>query len=554
MFIHRFGAVVAVTVGLVGATLAMKAEAASACERPSAGSLVTPPPALYSQKGALAVDLDYVSSTDDSGRTLYCFVTRGGQESPTLYVRPGDTLDINLRNLLPPPQNPPDGMVMDSKKVCGDSTMDASSVNMHFHGTNTSPTCHSDEVIHTLVNSGGSFHYHLKFPATEPPGLYWYHPHVHGQSEAAVLGGATGALVVQGIEKLQPAVAGLPERVLVMRDQIVPGLNTPGGKVPSWDLSLNYVPISYPDETPAVIQIKPGRREFWRVVNAGADTISDLVLKYDGVDQPMEIVALDGVATGSQNGTGTGKPVWQKHIVIPPAGRAEFIVTTPTSNVKEALFMSNRVDVGPAGDNDPTRPLAVLKTSQGGNEDGDEKEPMMPLAAANAPPLRQLFDGLDSSKVTATRRLYFSEVFEDNPGKQRVKHNGDDGPIQFYITEFGHKPKLFSPDNAPAIVTTQGAVEEWTIENRTEETHAFHMHQIHFKMEKRDGSLLPPNQQQYLDTVTVPFWRGRGPFPSVTVLMDFRGQVVGDFVYHCHILEHEDGGMMATIRVNPRAQ
>jgi FtsP/CotA-like multicopper oxidase with cupredoxin domain len=544
-----------VTVGLTLAMSAIKAEAATrpVCARPAVGAVVAPPPGLYSQHGNLTVDLDYISSVDDQGRTLYCFVTRGGVESPTLFVNPGDTLDINLRDLLPPPASPTAGMVMDSN-VCGDATMNTSSVNMHFHGTNTSPTCHSDEVIHTLVNSGETFQYHIKFPATEPPGLYWYHPHVHGQAEAAVLGGATGAIVVQGIEKLQPAVAGLPERILVMRDQIVPGQPTPGGKVPSWDLSLNYVPISYPAETPGVIQVKPGRREFWRVVNAGADTISDLVLKYDGVDQPMEVVALDGVPTGSQDGTGRGKAVWMKHIVLAPAARAEFIVTTPTSDVKEAAFVSKRVDVGPAGDNDPTRTMALLQFQKGGTADVDAMASTMPMPAATSTAPAQLFDGLDSAKITTQRRLYFSEVFEDSPDKLRVKHNDDDGPIQFYITEFGHKPKLFSPDNPPAIVTTQGAVEEWTIENRTQEDHAFHIHQIHFKLMDRDGAVLPPSQQQYLDTVVIPYWKGRGPFPSVTVLMDFRGKVTGDFVYHCHILEHEDGGMMAIIRVLPRAQ
>ncbi len=552
MFINRFGVVAGVSAGLFFTTFAMRSEAAPSCARPIAGSVVATPPALYSQHGSLAVDLDYISSVDDQGRTLYCFVTRGGQQSPTFYVKPGDSLDINLRNMLPPPARPMDGMVVDAKKVCGSATMNTASVNMHFHGTNTTPTCHSDEVIHTLVNSGETFQYHVHFPASEPPGLYWYHPHVHGQSEAAVLAGATGAIVVQGIEKLQPAVAGLPERLLVMRDQLVPGNPEPGGKVPSWDLSLNYVPISYPDQTPSVIRVKSGRREFWRFVNAGADTITNLVLKYDGVDQPMQVVALDGVPTGSQDGRGTGKAVWMKHILIGPGGRAEFIITTPTSNVENAVFISNRVDLGRAGDNVPTRTLAVLQPLKGGAEDGGAMA-MIPVPPANTVRPAQLFDGLDSEKVTTQRRLYFSEVFEESRNKPRAKR-GDEGPIQFYITEFGHKPRLFDPANPPAIVTTQGAVEQWTIENRTQEDHVFHIHQIHFKLMDRDYAVLPPEQQQYLDTVVVPHWKGQGPYPSVTVLMDFRGKITGDFVYHCHILEHEDGGMMATIRVLPRAQ
>jgi FtsP/CotA-like multicopper oxidase with cupredoxin domain len=59
-----------------------------------------------------------------------------------------------------------------------------------------------------------------------------------------------------------------------------------------------------------------------------------------------------------------------------------------------------------------------------------------------------------------------------------------------------------------------------------------------------------------LDTIDVPFWDNvknpNGPVPQVRLLMDFRGMDIGEFVYHCHILNHEDQGMMAIIRVNPK--
>ncbi|MEO7026631.1 MAG: multicopper oxidase domain-containing protein [Caulobacteraceae bacterium] len=502
--------------------------------------------------------MTYLSSVDADGRVLYCFVTPDGIESPTLHVRPGDTLNVTLTNgLAAPPAGAPRMEMSVVGRPCGDAVMDASSVNMHFHGTNTSPTCHSDEVIRTLVNSGGTFRYQVKFPSDEPPGLYWYHPHVHGQAEAAVLGGATGAIIVDGLQNIQPEVAGLPERVLVVRDQIVAGQPMPGGRVPSWDLTLDYVPIAFPAEIPAILRVKPGRRELWRVVNASADDILDLRLKYDGLDQQMEVVGLDGVPTGSQDGTGQGKSVWTRRLLIPTAGRAEFIVTTPADSVVQAILVAKRVDVGPAGDNDPTRTLAVLKQAAAASGVGMAELPVMPPVDAPPPPPR--FASLDGAKITAERNLYFSEVFEDSrTGRMPTAphpfgaKSADDGPIQFYITETHHKPVLFSPDNPPAITTTQGAVEAWTIENRTEEVHEFHIHQIHFKLIKRDGVTLPPDQQQYLDTAQIPFWSGHGPWPSITVLMDFRGPVVGDFVYHCHILEHEDGGMMAIIRVNPK--
>jgi FtsP/CotA-like multicopper oxidase with cupredoxin domain len=104
----------------------------------------------------------------------------------------------------------------------------------------------------------------------------------------------------------------------------------------------------------------------------------------------------------------------------------------------------------------------------------------------------------------------------------------------------------------PAIVTTQGAVEDWIVENHSRENHEFHMHQIHFELMERNGKPVPVSERQVIDTVDIPYWTGTGPYPSIKVRMDFRGPTVGDFVYHCHILDHEDGGMMAIIRVLPR--
>ena len=144
-------------------------------------------------------------------------------------------------------------------------------------------------------------------------------------------------------------------------------------------------------------------------------------------------------------------------------------------------------------------------------------------------------------RPTAHRKLYFSEVLSDP--------SDPNSPTNFFITVDGQTPVLFDPSNPPAIITTQGAVEDWTIENRALENHEFHMHQIHFLVLEQNGKSVDTGQ--YLDTVQVPYWSGTGPYPSVKVRMDFRGPVIGDFVYHCHILGHEDSGMMAVIRVLP---
>jgi FtsP/CotA-like multicopper oxidase with cupredoxin domain len=514
------------------------------CPRPAPGSVVAPPPELSSRNGVLNVVFNYFTTVDAQGRTLFCFTTADGSQGPTLHVMPGDTLNVTVTNQVPaPPPGSPTEIVSGPGNQCGDATMTITSLNVHYHGTNTAPQCHSDEVIHTIINSGESFQYSIHFPTDEPPGLYWYHPHVHGIAEAAVQGGASGAIIVGGIANLQPAVAGLPERVLVVRDQPVAGAPSPGGLVPAWDLSLNYVPIPYvatpqPGFVPSVIRMKAGQQEFWRVSNSSADTILDLQLLYDSVEQPLKLVALDGVPVSSQDGTKPGSTLTQTDVLIPPAGRAEFIVTGPSKAVHNAVFQTLNIDTGPAGDNDPTRPLAVIQTSGAAS--------VLPVTeVASAPITGNRFAGLAALTPNTTRTLYFSEVIS-NPADPS-------SPTNFFITVDGATPTLFDPNNPPAITTTQGSVEDWTIQNRSPENHEFHLHQIHFLLLAVNGVPVPLAQQQFYDTIQVPYWTGTGPYPSVKVRADFRGPDIGDFVYHCHILGHEDGGMMATIRVLPAA-
>ena len=527
------------TLALLLTPLGAAAQVSNPCPRFAAGSTVKNPPALFSQNGTLSVSLSYNSETDADGRTLYCFTTPAGTESPTLHVRPGDRLIVKVKNNLPAPTAASAmQMTTNAATTCGATTMDASSVNIHYHGTNTSPTCHQDEVIHTIINSGDTFTYNVAFPSDEPPGLYWYHPHIHGIAEAAVLGGASAAIVVDGIEAIQPAVAGLPQRLLVIRDQNVAGNPTPGGPVPAWDLSLNYVPIAYPALTPAIIKMAPGEKQFWRVVNAGADTILDLQLVYDGAPQKILLVALDGVPVGSQDGTQQGKLISVTHLRLPPASRMEFIVTGPAATVKSAQFLTQEINTGPNGDNDTQRTLATIMPI------GNALASAATVNAKVGKPWRQRFEGLASAPVATRRSLYFSE---------------NANQTQFFITVDGQTPVVFSPDNPPAVTTTQGSVEDWTIQNRALENHEFHFHQIHFMVQSQDHFQINGSQPvqalngQLMDMIEIPFWDGNPahPFPSVTLRMDFRGPDIGDFVYHCHILNHEDQGMMAIIRVLP---
>ena len=101
------------------------------------------------------------------------------------------------------------------------------------------------------------------------------------------------------------------------------------------------------------------------------------------------------------------------------------------------------------------------------------------------------------------------------------------------------------------MIVSNGDVEDWTIENRTRELHAFHIHQLHFLLLQSNGT--PADEPFLRDTVNVQYWDGKSAtYPSVKLRMDFRNpRIAGTFVYHCHLLEHEDGGMMGTIQVTP---
>jgi FtsP/CotA-like multicopper oxidase with cupredoxin domain len=516
------------------------------CARYTTGSTISDPPVLQSQNGTLEVTFGFFTVTDSQGLVRYCYVTNTGLEAPTLVVNPGDNLFIHFTNELPAvaASNMSDNMASMKMTLANDSATGAATTstspacngsmgtnvtNIHFHGTNIAPTCGQDEVIHTLLQPGQSFDYTVQIPSNEPPGLYWYHPHPHGISEGQVQGGASGTLIVEGIQNVDTAVAGLPERTLVIRDQNLPASEANDTNIPAWDLSINYVPVTYPSYTPATIQTNPGQQELWRVVNAAADTILNLQFIVNGTAQTLQVVSIDGypIAGGTSGQTSEN----ETSILLGPGARAEFVVTTPNIG-DQAQLVTGYWNTGPDGDSDPQRPIANVVSQSA-------PVTLRQLPAVGTPENLSLFSGL---VPVGHRNLYFSEVLQDP--------TDPNSPTTFFITEEGQTPAAFTMDQAPNIVVHAGTVEDWTVENRTGEDHIFHIHQLHFQVLAIDGQ--PVNDPTFRDTADVPYWSGSGPYHSVTVRMDFSDpSVIGTFVYHCHILEHEDGGMMGEIQVLP---
>lgn len=551
-----------------GWTLSAQEARRDPCPRPAPGGLVGEPEDLRSKGGILSVELTVHNVKEADGNTRYCYLLPDGSQSPTLRLHPGDLLILKLKNdlaSLDPPAPAGEhmhqhGSAGGKSDPCASGLMTATSTNLHFHGLTVPPVCHQDDVLKTSIQPGDPpFEYRFRIPENQPPGLYWYHPHIHGFSSPQVLGGASGALVIEGIERANPEVAGLPERVFVIRDQNLLNPNAPPNKSepvvpkflidrdgdaanngtgfgkPAKDLSINFVPVPYPDYPPATIEMKPGERQLWRVLNASAVTYLNLALLFERKPQMLGIVAMDGVPINSSPAADTVE--WKDHIGIPPGARVEFIVTGPPAGVT-GLFVTRTVDTGQGGENDPNRALAAVHAKV------DAAEPRSKLEAKPAPLPPATLPWIGSVAPTRVRKFYFSEKLEDpsNPNSATT----------FFITEEGHTPAAFDPSaNMLNIVVKQGDVEDWIIENRSTELHAFHIHQIHFELLEYSGTLV--NEPFLRDTINVPYYNGRAlQYPSVRLRMDFRDpNSVGTFVYHCHLLEHEDGGMMGTIRVEP---
>ncbi len=533
----KMGMLIAGAVALCLATTALGQGLTPGCPaRPMPGTVVQDEPSLFSQNGVLTVDLSLRTSVDPEGYAHYCYDYIGNQivgpqivEAPTLRLNPGDTLVMNLKNDLPSAPGEP---MADSMNVipppgydsdCHGGMITVSTTNVHFHGLNVPPICHQDDVINTLIQPGDPpFQYRIQIPPNDPPGLYWYHPHPHGYATVQVNGGAAGALIIEGMEKLRPEVAGLKERVFVIREQVL----NPTSWIPGpYQMTINFQQAITPAKKAPIIQIKPQEKQFWRVVNASTQLFLALQLSYGGEAQTVELIAMDGVPLKT--------PLYVKTIPLTPAGRAEFVIQGPTSD-QSAVFQTLAQDTGPAGNPNVFQVIANIFTT----DTPDETPHAMPAVIGTSGPQR--FSDLLEQKPTTERHLYFSEAT-----------GGINGPTKYYLTIEGQRPEVFMTNEKPKIVTHIGAVEDWTIENHAQENHDFHIHQIHFLVMEINGK---PVKEPYLgDSITVPYWPGVGPFPRVKLRMDFRDpEIAGTFVYHCHILDHEDGGMMAKIQVDPK--
>jgi suppressor of ftsI len=460
--------------------------------------LLSTPPELHAKHHTLSLTLRAAVGSD--GKNSFYF--DGQPNAPTLRLSPGDQLKITYINDLPARAQETCAIM-----PCMDMT------NLHFHGLTVSPDAPQDDVLGMMAAPGQTLHYTVQIPNDHPPGLYWYHTHPHGESHRQALDGMSGAIVIEGIESYYRSLAGLPERVMVVRGRSIKHDPQSADLKHRVDLSSNVcgAESEEPDEVFTLngsvrpqIEIAPGERQFWRVVNASADRYLDLQLE----GQTFEIVAMDGSPIAQHFPHHRTQSA--DHVLLPPAGRLEAIVTGPAAGAPRRL-VSRCVDTGPDGDPNPAMVLADI----------------VPRSAAASTP-----------KVLASSR---------KPDRKPLDLTAEEmAPPQFVVTFTEDKKgfyingEKFSPDAAPMLRAKVGTYQHWRIVNASGELHPMHIHQVHFlAYAENDKPIADPI---WLDTVNVPYGG------SVDVIMDFTDPVIrGMSVFHCHLLNHEDKGMMAKI-------
>ncbi|MGX1541542.1 multicopper oxidase family protein [Streptomyces adustus] len=441
---------------------------------------------------------------------------------PTLRVRGGQTLRLTHVNGLPP--DPPH---------TGDSHTPhhPNSFNLHTHGMHVSPSGNADNVRRAFAPrtaeeaaAGAAEPQYvttIEVPSDHPAGTYWYHPHLHGSTAEQIVGGMAGVIVVEGDVDEVPEIKAAADIVVCINE-----LKFKDGKVPAFTSGgwVNGVPSTFTvnGTVNPTLTLRPGEVQRWRLVAATAFTALRLqVAGYQG-SLTLHQIAQDGITFDA--------PRARNLLDLAMGNRADILIRGGTAGRYEL-----RADTVP-------EPLMTVVVA------GEPVNPPMRLPAS-LPPGRPFLDEKDIANPGADREVVFhadARVF-DGAFPNAFRMLGTNAtPAAHPDGDLTRDPAygLFDPDYINHTLRL-GTVERWTV--RTDETvpvhsHPFHLHTNHVLLTHRNGKRLDP--PVWHDTIGL---TGGAPGQSATFLVKYE-DFTGDAVAHCHQLQHEDLGMMQTVR------
>lgn len=456
------------------------------------------PDELASSNGKLDVTLTAAETMVPFGNSTRWAMTYNGKVTgPTLRVHPGDHLTVKLVNNL------------------------KQATSLHTHGLHVSPEQDNPFI---MVEPGKSYTYTYDIPANHTAGTFWYHPHMHGITAEQVASGLSGAIIVEDMDDDQLNTIST-NRVLVINDPPLTDKN----------------PWADASDSAKSNDSSMGGMNHDMSGMSGMDGMSGMGNNSSGVDMMTAMMGRTGpkLLTNGFEGvdlTGSGGKLERLHIVNATAstslkltysGAKMFVLSSEggrlaaPKEVKEiTLANSERTEIVLIpGANGGT--LTAQRLSNEGNGAAMGSPEKIASIAADA---GSDVNSLPMSFMMAnTRDLFASDV---KVAYQRV------------VTLSGHMTptidgKLFDP-NVVNFTAKKGTVEEWVIDNTTPMYHPIHLHTWGFQVQGEEG---------WQDVVTV------APNSKKVIRIAF-DDFAGTTVLHCHILDHEDTGMMAIIKVD----
>lgn len=375
--------------------------------------------------------------------------------------------------------------------------------NLHMHGLHVSPSGRSDNVF-IEVQNGETLTYQYTLASDHPSGPFWYHPHHHGMAADQVFGGLYGALI---IEDPTPIVVE-QERVFVVSDITLSN----NGEVARQSM-MNRM-MGREGETLLLNgQISPEyagvseSTERWRIVNSCTSRYLELTIP----GGTAQVLAFD-----------SGKfaqPQAVTKFKLAPGNRADLLVALGANPVALAYTTVPHNDMKGAGVVTKTYanyPLATVTPSSN-------------TVALPAPTNVVQNPGPSLRNAAVSAKRTFTLAMPAGMGAM--------GGMSGNFTING---AAFNPDVVNTRVSL-GTVEEWTIINATTMDHPFHLHV--WPMQVLTSGNISYQGTQYRDVVNV-------PANSQSIVRVHFDQFAGQAVYHCHILDHEDFGMMGIIEAN----
>jgi FtsP/CotA-like multicopper oxidase with cupredoxin domain len=471
--------------------------------------------------------------------------------------------------------------------------------NIHLHGFE-GPADEENIFLSTLSTPMHACEYHITIPRTQPPGLYMYHTHSHGASDDQVAGGLDGAWIV---EPDQPQLPRSAEHVIILRyrlpfeldnnfapdetaiytDAVAHEAALPNASPvpydpfdpPPWPVTLpmraggvtldpsgcnglisDTVLAVDGADVPATLAVPAGRPQLLRILNGTSDSATRLKLRdSSGRVQSLHIVGLDGVPVSGDMEHPLAGYIPMNDVLLTSMSRADILLTAEPGATY--TLSTEHYCMGKDGFFEMHHDLLRI-TAVPGSGSSSMTFSSKPVDVANTPAAKLVAFARAHPSLVRRRAFTFTEYLFPKNGKIPPR-------AAYFITETTnpnfHEHSFWPvyrtgatvPYNADVVVK-KGSVEEWYLVNATMESHAFHIHQMTFVQETS-----PAGIPLTVDTVFVPIGtllpNKKDPNyplvkPRITkILLDFRNVPRGTFVFHCHMLFHEDRGMMAIVRV-----